>query len=572
MEQDPNLTTIRKDPRFQALLSEMTQLTLSTIDKATKVATSEVTDGVAVVDEANTVWDPNTNTLISAFSFPAKPWSFQVRGGDDGISRRLNLMYGRRQAAGNFGDLYDNRDSGHSALPRAAYPQLSHVKYSPKAIAAGLHYGVNQHLLFNAITIGNSSTALTTGLNWRSQARIIQTTPSLMARAWLHYANDHLYVFPEHNDHDPGKGDVFPANTPYMLVSQGSSRSDQPILHTLAAILAAFDPGVKDFLRAKHLVMPTVQMIFRSGQKSLKSSAEYLTGKAHPSVFDTSNIDLLTMILNANALRKEEIPPRVDLKVIGESLPTPGINYSGPSAGDEVLFNTPSAIARVVRSTDIEKRLLISAKATVDPNGHALKFEWRVLRGDADRIKIIQHSADGSEVELRVRWQQPQPLVYTPKLVSSRVDIAVFAYNGYNYSAPAFVSLAYPTRQQRRYDDAGRILEVDYNPEATRKLYEDPVLFVTRTWRDRYLYTNTGDLMGWERISDKATQRYTYDGARVTAMDALDRPVTAERVRYVIKAEKSGRRSIIAMPTGELLSYSYRDQADLVGRSRLVNR
>ncbi len=61
---------------------------------------------------------------------------------------------------------------------------MTHVVYSPAVIAAGAHYGVNARHLFNAISLGNSSTALTNATLWRSQARHIQATPDLMARAF----------------------------------------------------------------------------------------------------------------------------------------------------------------------------------------------------------------------------------------------------------------------------------------------------------------------------------------------------------------------------------------------------
>ena len=42
------------------------------------------------------------------------------------------------------------------------------------------------------------------------------------------YRGGNLFVFPEHRDHDPGEngvggfGDLYPANTPYVVISQGN--------------------------------------------------------------------------------------------------------------------------------------------------------------------------------------------------------------------------------------------------------------------------------------------------------------------------------------------------------------
>ncbi len=564
VEKDPLFNTLRGLPQFQALLDGVQRRLPATLLSSSGLSPKPVKDGIALVDETNTVWEPTSETLISAFSFPDSPHSDRVRGSDDAISRRLNLLYGRGEAAGNHGDLYDNRDNGHSPLRPGVYPQLTRVKYAGKAIAARTHYGVNARHLFNAITIGNSSTAITRGPLRRSLARFTQTNPVLIERAFQHYANDHIYVFPEVGDHDPQFGDLFPANTPYMLVSQGSSGSDQPILDALAAILAALQPSVKKFLKSKHLVMPTVQMIFRSGLKPLQSPDEYLTNKAHPAVFNGTDLDVRRMIFVANKLREEEIPPRVNLNIVQESLPTPGINYFGPSAQDEVLFTTPSAIARIVRSTDLEKRMLINTSGTTDPNGRPLRFEWKVLQGDSNLIEIKKLKQDGSEVELKVKWHERRQATSNPAVLSSRVDIAVFAHNGFNYSAPAFISLAYPTRHQRTYDRSGRIREIVYDQSGAHNLYQDPVIFPRRGWRDLYAYTKQGQFIGWDRISNNRIENFTRDGARVTKKDDLGRAVMAERVVYSLKP---GVREVVARPTGEILLYRYEDREDRIGVS-----
>jgi len=377
MERDPNLNSLRELPRFQELLAKLAQPSAA---KARQPITPNlVQEGRAIVDETNTVWEPRSNTLIAAFKFTKTPMSPRVYDGDDRISRLLNLWYGRGEAAGNHGDLYDNRDDGHSLLSKELFPQISHIEYGADARAAGVHYGVNSQFLFNAITFGNSSTVMSGRLG-RSQARLVLTTPELVALAYQHYANDHLYIFPEVRDHDPERGDLFPANTPYMIISQGSSGSDRPFMRAIGAILAAFRPDVKEYLRAKHLVAPTVQMIFRSGLKSVKSSQDYLSAKAHPSVFEAADIDLEKMIHLAQGLRANAVPPRVQIAVVKESKPKPGIDYFGPTA--DILFDTPSAIARIVRSTAHEKRLVISAATTtaleVDPG-----TRWKYANNDS---------------------------------------------------------------------------------------------------------------------------------------------------------------------------------------------
>ena len=174
-----------------------------------------------------------------------------------------------------------------------------------------LHNGLQSQLIYNAIVLGNSSTALTQGPLWRSQPRHALTLPGGAARLAVQYRSNHIYFYPEHRDHDPGHngkdgfGDVFPANTPYFVISQGSSGSDRPFMEAFAATLAAFRPDTKTRLRKNGLITPTLQMLFRRTSKLVENESDYFKGKAHPTVFKSENIDLTKMVKRAHALRAE---------------------------------------------------------------------------------------------------------------------------------------------------------------------------------------------------------------------------------------------------------------------------
>src|SRR3546814_647880 len=136
-----------------------------------------------------------------------------------------------------------------------------------------------------------------------------------------------------------------------MIISQGSSGSDKPFLNAVAGILAAFRPDTMAFLRAHRLVAPTVQMVFRRGQRQVESDGDYLTGKAHPSVFSSKNLNMVKMLKLAHGLKADSIPPVVRLSVVEEDKAETGVDYFGPPTIGERLFDTPSAIARIARST-----------------------------------------------------------------------------------------------------------------------------------------------------------------------------------------------------------------------------
>ena len=212
-----------------------------------------VKGGLARVEATNTAWNPATERLEPRFAFAAEPAGGPVPQARGNAARDiLDDLWTKGRAAGNHGDLYDNRDRGHSRLDPADHPQLSHVAYAEAARAADLDYGLNERLLFDRPTIGNSSTAITGGALWRSLPRAAMTRPDGTGpfRLWQNAAANHLYVYPAHKDFTDEDGDLFPANTPYILVSRGSSGSDRRFLGALALILPASSPRPSNGSRA----------------------------------------------------------------------------------------------------------------------------------------------------------------------------------------------------------------------------------------------------------------------------------------------------------------------------------
>ena len=318
---------------------------------------------------------------------------------------------------------------------------------------------------------------------WRSLPRQALTDQVQVGNLFQQYVANHIYVYPAHQDYGTPRGDLITANTPYMLISVGSSGSDQPLLKAVAAILAAFRPDVKALLANKGLISPTVQWIFRRGQIGIDNDDDYLSGRAHPSAFNGRRIKLLDMVERAHSLAVADVPPMVRLRVKEESHGEAGIDTMLPS-NDETLFDTPSAIARIVRSTSYAKRLVVDASETTDPNGRPLTFHWSVLRGDEKHITVRMLNDQGSVAEIIIPWDAGAQPVGQPNITGDRVEIGVFANNGKNWSAPAFISLLFPGNEKRVYRPDGKIAEVDYYDPAYQQRYVDPVLFPIREWRD----------------------------------------------------------------------------------------
>jgi len=381
------------------------------------------------------------------------------------IGDRLLKWYSKGTAAGNTGDYYDNRDGGHSRLDLTPYPQLNKVEYSEQQIKSGQNWAMQKQIL-PFVVFGNSSTSGPPEQGG-SNTRRYYSDPNGIAFLFAQYARNNLYIYPAHHDHDPGHngvggyGDLFPTNTPYLITSQGSSGSDQPFMQALPYVLAAFQPDVKKKLIQSGMLMPTVQMILRITGKQISGSKEYMTGKAHPTVFLGGDVNAPAMVEMAHGVTIANTPPIALIRVAREDAPVNDLDYFDPGR-TEKLADTPSVIARVFRGSGYSRKIVVSAEDSADLNKRPLKFYWQVLRGDPDRIKIEYLNPAHSTAAITVPYFERGPIAANSKLESSRVDIGVFVHNGAYYSPPAFVTLFTLDNEARTYATDGRALEIAY--------------------------------------------------------------------------------------------------------------
>jgi len=507
----------------------------------------------APVEATNTGWDPGTGRLVVRLDPGTLPARLPVLGGQRGDPAydHLRDLVRRGRAAGNRGDVYDNRDRGHSRLPPGDHPGLAATDYAAAARLADIDYGLADRLVFDRPVLGNSSTAITGGPFWRSLVRDALTRPdgSGPLRLYEGYVANQLYVYPSHLDYGGAAGgggpgqDLFPANTPYVIVSAGSSRSDLPFLQALAMIYASFRPDTKARLVAEGLLAPTVQYVFRRSQRSVLSREAYMSDAAHPTAFSRYEIGLARMVSLANAITPEAIPPVVAITVRKEPEPEEGVDFFGEGLSEH-FFDTPAAIGRIWRGKDYTRRYLVSAVGSRDPNGRPLSFAWRLMRGDPARIRITPQG-DGSEAVIEIDWQEPRPIAKENPIVSARVEIGVFANNGVHDSAPAFFSLLLPAHESRRYDPGPdgtmRITSIDHADPAKAGTYADPRLMAHADWRDDYRYDRAGALLGWTRTRpDRAAEAFTPDGIRILEAAAADRPLRGEAVAYPLARDAAG--------------------------------
>ena len=450
--------------------------------------------------------------------FPAMDPGLPIVGPSEGdaVAGMLRRLSAQGKAAGFGGIAYDNRDRGHSSLPIDMFPRLARWSYSTELRVAGLDFGLAGSIILPGMTFGNSSTAVTRGPYPRSLPRYAMTYPGEPERAFHLYESNQLYVYPEHRDHD--EPDLFPANWPYMITSQGSSGSDKPFLRAIALALASFGPETRQRLREEGLIAPTLRMILRRSQSSVLSGRAYRSSIAHPTVFESAGISPERMVAMAATMRAASIAPMVRLEVEQEDFST----TAGLDGRSEHLFDTPSAISRLWRGLEYTHEMLVSAEATRDPNDRKLTFSWVLLRGDPNKVRITPLDPSGIRARVSIDWHDAFVVGANKKRLSNRVDIGVIASNGVNDSAPAFISIAFPSHQLREYSTSAehssevpRLVSIDYDAIA-RGAQFDPILFWSAPWSDIYQYDNHGQLSGWTRVGEDIDMAFDLEDGEVS--------------------------------------------------------
>ncbi|MEL7026914.1 MAG: hypothetical protein AAGO57_06765 [Pseudomonadota bacterium] len=428
-------------------------------------------------------------------------------GRTDPAANVLRHALTKGNSNGFKGVAYDNRDGDHSRLSPKSYPALARLKYGDGVDRSNI--GLGGRFRFPAVVIGNSSTAITGGPRRRSLPRLAMTQSNLARQSYALYINNHLYLYPEHRDHDAI--DLYPANWPFMVISQGSSGSDKAFLHTFAMTIAALPEDTMQFLRSNGLVAPTLQMILRRNLLGVDRDAEYYGAEAHPTVFDPADLRPERMIGQAAALTPEAVSPMVRLSVTTNDFQ----NKAGLFEQSEVLFETPAALAYLWRGFEGRKRLTVSAGGTRDPLGRGVRFRWVLLRGDKSKVQI-EPSDDTTSAEIVVDWHDsftvPGP---EGPMKTSRVDIGVFTNSGPQPSAPSMISISFPTHQKRTYEDGHDgepvLLTVDYDAVARQAAY-DPALYWTADWTDSAVRDDQGSIVAWDRYDGASTHRIPADG------------------------------------------------------------
>ena len=366
----------------------------------------------------------------------------------------MNSLYAQGKISGNAGDTYENRDGLHvnfcegwtpnpdCPLAYRLFPQHAWLLSGSAGKATGVHSGV---------TVGQASySGETSGGVKHSIPYVFYKTQSGADILYNQYTHNNLYIYPSLAE---STGDNI-GNTSYVISSEDiakagtdyyhahdSSGSDLPFVKIALATLASFRPEVKRSLisgtnidgKRVSFLMPTLQMLIRHAHRSVSTESDYLGSVAHDNTSRANymagglpqpSYDSAKLVRLGSELTLSEVPPLVRLKVLAENF-----------TDSEKLFNTPGAIARSVSVGTALRSITISAEDSIDLDGTKSNhmYEWRVLHGDANKIKITKdQSVPGRAV-----------IEFTGGDIWKRLDVGVFVkkQNGKYYSVPGIVSV-----------------------------------------------------------------------------------------------------------------------------------
>lgn len=399
----------------------------------------------------------------------------------------LRKWWDEGTAAGNQGDGYLNLDNGHSVFAAGtSLPQVSVMK--PDA-AIKLFMDRKEDAAGERVIIANSSTR-----SPRSHMLNMVASPEQAEQhCRRHWRGGGIFVAPSVGDFVAdaegvlGLGDVYAANLPYMVSSQGASGTDKPFVQAFLYTLASFRPEVKARLVEEGMVVPALHWCLRQAFKGVDTPADYMSWRAHLPVmvgrrdpgaaYDMGyrgayprgewHIDIPKMMTLAHDMTIRGIPPLVQMEVEEDDFSAARGDGHHDVLHGERLHTTPHAIARIFRGRQFRHRMVISVAGTVSPARAPLRFHWKLLQGPAAAVKIRPLDDTGSRAEIQVEHFEPFAIHEGSAIVSSRIDVGVFAEDGEVLSVPGLVSFYAIPFESRTWDQQGRLLEIGWGVGKT---------------------------------------------------------------------------------------------------------
>ena len=395
---DRDFKQVSKNTRFLELVEyarEMSDRVL-TYGPNVHVPQTGVTGGSIALGEQNFSWDFESGLLVA--------------------DMKLAISEGA-----NAGDLYMNRDDGHSVPNLSAFPGVTTVRLDSDGHARKMDLDI-PNMIFPYPMFGNASRAFGEPTYWRSLPRMMMTREAWRMKSFQKlYTSNQFWVFPAHQDCPPvGRfGDVFASICPYFLITAGSSYTDRPYLAAALEASRSFRKETKEELVKKGLLTPTIMTLIRKSLKSVTNDVGYLSAAAHPTAFSARELDVNRVKKSAAALLPREIPPLVPVSILAQPTVDKPI-------WPELTYASAFASAFVLRADDKVRKFRLVAKG-------ADEIEFSVLRG-GNAAKLLKAPFKGV-ADLEIDRSEMS--------VTNRVDIGVFGRNaGTGWGAPSYVSFA----------------------------------------------------------------------------------------------------------------------------------
>lgn len=427
IKRDGDLKRISGEERFPGLVELAARLSREPIEEGplSAIAAKGKTGDRIVIGERNLLWD-----------FDAA--AFNVR---------MSLEIGE---GGNAGDLYMNRDLGHSMPVVTNWPGLTQVALDKDAMDRGA--GVDfPNMIFPYPLFGNASRAFTRGPYWRSIPRALMTTDTRHLRSMQRlYLSNQVWVFPATDDFNFTStnlyGDVFASVAPYWIVTRGRSWSDQYYLRAALEISRSLPPATKREIVSRGLLAGVVQTILRKSLKGVKTSEDYLSPKAHPTAMPPGGLDMDRLKSLSRSMKVSDIPPLV-------AVSARPMGRFEPPRWPEPTYVTPFATAFVLRADENERTFDLTASG-------AAEYAFRIVHDDFGAAKIEYSSGRLASVKIDKTRMTPV----------NRVDVAVFGRTPTSdWGPPSFVSFSVVDPGARYSDPALTPLKQPAAGEETGK-------------------------------------------------------------------------------------------------------
>ena len=322
--------------------------------------------------------------------------------------------------------------------------------------------------------------------------------------------------------------DRVPAWSPASLVCRGSNTAD--LVRICAEAWKAMKPEVREKGGVRQLLG-----IVRRGQKCVTNETAFMSGAAMRPALTLSDLDEEKILKIAHGLEK----PYPEIPVIFNfgSLEYPSLVCN--------LFEEP--FTRLVMAYSIHHLFFVprTAEKTTKVGVSVLKGEkdelvWKVLQGDASKVRIVKdkvekvevegNEADGVSFTIESDYQAAFDVTLADgtKMKSTRVDVGCFRVVDGVASMPAIVSIFYMPAETREYGADGLLKSIDY---AKRQIPGWMPKFCPKGgFRDEFHWNKDGKLTGWTRVNAEGQKtEFTRDGLVVMTRDELGRPLDARR-------------------------------------------